>query len=264
MPVPRTRVFLVAYPGNGFWHILRALLAELPAVETVGDAITAPDALHQLAALPAGPDVLLVSALVTQTPSLERFHQTLVDSAHAPTVAYFSPSYDAAVDRLRWDLDVLSYLCWDELGVADQRSYVPRLLRGAILALVHGCPVQSPSVVCAAHLAAGALLRGPAAATQSLSAREQLVLDLLMRGASDKAIAHQLGITISTVGNHVANLCVKLGVRSRVQLGAQAARLAASAPSSHAVAISLPAWKDRYHTLSDLSTSSASAVENAP
>jgi DNA-binding NarL/FixJ family response regulator len=49
----------------------------------------------------------------------------------------------------------------------------------------------------------------------TLTAREAEVLVLLAQGTPNKGIAHQLGITPKTVGNHVEHIYTKLGVSSR-------------------------------------------------
>jgi len=57
---------------------------------------------------------------------------------------------------------------------------------------------------------------------EPLSVREQEVLDLLARGASNQEIAEALVITLDTVKRHVSNILSKLGVSNRTQAVAQA------------------------------------------
>ncbi len=59
-----------------------------------------------------------------------------------------------------------------------------------------------------------------------LSPRLREMFALLLTGASEKEIAHQLGISQHTVHDHVKTLYKKLGVRSRLQLMARALRRA--------------------------------------
>jgi DNA-binding NarL/FixJ family response regulator len=54
-------------------------------------------------------------------------------------------------------------------------------------------------------------------ATEPLTTREQEVLRLLARGASNKEIAHELSITERTARTHVSNILGKLGLASRTQ-----------------------------------------------
>jgi DNA-binding NarL/FixJ family response regulator len=68
-----------------------------------------------------------------------------------------------------------------------------------------------------------ALVRGRRRATRAdsffpqLTAREQDVLELLVRNAGNAAIARHLGITVKTVRNHVSNILVKLPARTRTE-----------------------------------------------
>ncbi len=50
-----------------------------------------------------------------------------------------------------------------------------------------------------------------------LSPREMEILELICRGASNKTIARQLGISYQTVKNHVTAVLQKLGVKDRTQ-----------------------------------------------
>ena len=62
--------------------------------------------------------------------------------------------------------------------------------------------------------------RAPAAsgdAFESLSSREEEVLQLLSRGLTDREIAEALTISPRTVETHVSNLLHKLGVRNRAE-----------------------------------------------
>ena len=57
-----------------------------------------------------------------------------------------------------------------------------------------------------------------------LSPREMEILKLIARGASNKEIAYQLGISESKVKRHVTNILRKLGVRDRIQAAVLALR----------------------------------------
>lgn len=58
-----------------------------------------------------------------------------------------------------------------------------------------------------------------------MSGREREVLARLVRGASGKAIAVQLGITTSSVQSYLERLCEKTGARNRVHLACLATGL---------------------------------------
>ena len=53
---------------------------------------------------------------------------------------------------------------------------------------------------------------------QRLTPREQEMLQMLSRGLSNKEIAHEMDLALSTVKAHVANLFKKYGVNSRLNL----------------------------------------------
>jgi LuxR family maltose regulon positive regulatory protein len=52
---------------------------------------------------------------------------------------------------------------------------------------------------------------------ESLSEREQQVLQLLAQGASNQEIAQQLVIAYDTVKRHVSHIFSKLGVQNRMR-----------------------------------------------
>jgi two-component system NarL family response regulator len=54
-------------------------------------------------------------------------------------------------------------------------------------------------------------------AAPQLSAREREVLELIVRGRSNKEIGHSLGVAENTVKNHVKVILEKLGVEDRTQ-----------------------------------------------
>ncbi len=60
--------------------------------------------------------------------------------------------------------------------------------------------------------------------TESLTPREREVLDLLVEGLSNKAIAIRLGISDQTVKFHVAAVCGKLGAVNRTDAVRRAIR----------------------------------------
>ena len=60
---------------------------------------------------------------------------------------------------------------------------------------------------------------------EPLTVREREVLRLLMDGASNREIAHQLVLSVNTVKKHTYNICGKLGVQSRAQAIAKARTL---------------------------------------
>lgn len=60
---------------------------------------------------------------------------------------------------------------------------------------------------------------------EPLSEREQQVLELLAKGATNQEIAQELMIVVDTVKRHMSHILDKLGVHNRVQAVRQARRL---------------------------------------
>jgi ATP/maltotriose-dependent transcriptional regulator MalT len=59
-------------------------------------------------------------------------------------------------------------------------------------------------------------------ATNSLSSREQSILERIGQGQSNKEIAKELSIAPETVKSHIKNIFIKLAVRKRAQAVARA------------------------------------------
>jgi DNA-binding NarL/FixJ family response regulator len=75
------------------------------------------------------------------------------------------------------------------------------------------------------QLAGGAKSAAAESPVESLTAREQDVLQLAARGYTNKAIAVQLGISDRTVQGHLANVFAKLGAASRTEAVMRAVKL---------------------------------------
>lgn len=50
------------------------------------------------------------------------------------------------------------------------------------------------------------------------------VMTLLVQGVGDRAIAHRLGISVTTVRRRARRFCARLGVATRIQAGIEAHR----------------------------------------
>lgn len=58
----------------------------------------------------------------------------------------------------------------------------------------------------------------------SLTPTEQVVVELLLDGGSNRVIGERLGISRRTVETHLSHVFLKVGFASRVRLAAEAAR----------------------------------------
>lgn len=105
----------------------------------------------------------------------------------------------------------------------DEPALTDRL--AALLAEVPGLRLTAPGEM--ADVAVVAARDRPADLHVSLTRRELDVLALLAEGASNKAIARTLGISVHTVKFHIAALFDKLDAEGRTEAVAQAARMGA-------------------------------------
>lgn len=78
------------------------------------------------------------------------------------------------------------------------------------------------------EIGARAVPRGPRASTRAnpalLTLREMEVLKLIALGLTDAEVAARLFVSRKTIGHHVSSLLTKLGVRTRTEAAAEAAR----------------------------------------
>ena len=124
------------------------------------------------------------------------------------------------------------------LTLAESQGYMRLFLdEGAPMEhLLRQAHARSLAQDCIAHLLKALKKQGRAsrylAAARSsplvepLSEREREVLQLLLEGASNCAIASRLVLSVNTVKKHVYNICSKLGVQSRMQAIAKARTIA--------------------------------------
>ncbi|GAA3774341.1 response regulator transcription factor [Plantactinospora mayteni] len=96
----------------------------------------------------------------------------------------------------------------------------PNLLAQAVHAAANGDALIAPSVT--TRLLKAFADAGPAAPPkqpiEALTDREEQVLVAVARGRTNKEIADELYITLSTVKSHITSLMTKLGVRNRVEI----------------------------------------------
>jgi two-component system nitrate/nitrite response regulator NarL len=106
------------------------------------------------------------------------------------------------------------------LGILS-REVETEELEAAIRAVRAGLMVVSPTLRIGWNTPGGAAGTGPA---EPLTPREAEILEALSSGASNRAIAHRLGIRESTVKFHVNSILAKLGAQSRTEAVALALR----------------------------------------
>lgn len=146
--------------------------------------------------------------------------QTAAEVRHL--ASHFSDVRIVAVALAETETEIIA---WAEAGIS---AYVPRhasltQLHTAILAAMRDEVRCSPKIT-------GWLLRelrhrpDRTYLGETLTAREIQTLRLISKGLSNKEIARELGISISTVKNHVHSVLEKLRVQSRSQAAARVAK----------------------------------------
>lgn len=192
------------------WPTLRALLRAMPEVQIVGEAFTPADALDMATA--REPDVVVVPAEPQGSSSLDLV-RALHDRYPRAAIVVLASRFHASDLAELAQAGVRSYLLWPDMDI----DVLERCLSVAIL----GDVMLGSALVGQAFLES-ALGRPSSSAAVQLTPRERSILELLAEGCTDKEIAVRLGISPSTVGSHVQNLCTKLGAKTRFGLAVSA------------------------------------------
>lgn len=198
MDGPRIKV-LVVDDHPVVRHGIMAMLRYEGDIELVGDAADGAEALRLI--LERQPDVVLLDLRLPQLSGVEvmRRARPLVPATRFlvlttyDTDEYIGPALAAGAQ---------GYLLKDA---------TPDELVRAVRALMGGGAALEPGV------AARLLGRMGEAEPDELSARELEVLRLLVSGASNKAVAAQLGLSENTVKSHISHIFGKLNVQSRAE-----------------------------------------------
>jgi DNA-binding NarL/FixJ family response regulator len=194
---------------------LRAVLAEDPEFELVGEAVNGGEAVALSRSL--RPDLVLMDVRMPDMDGLEAT-RVLKQASPTTTVLILSMFDDTTLLLEAVKAGAAGYV----LKTASEVE-----LRIAISdALAGNFPVDR-------HLVRDVLQRvanetpapHPTPPTDVLSNREREVLELLARGCTNREIAEQLVITSSTVKVHVEHILAKLGVSDRTQAAVQAIEL---------------------------------------
>ncbi|RZT79284.1 LuxR family two component transcriptional regulator [Micromonospora violae] len=189
---------------------LTIILNTQPGIEVVGGAGDGRQAVELARRL--RPDVCLFDI---RMPGMDGIEATR--ALAGPTV----PEPLAVVVITTFDLDEYVYAALR----AGARGFLlkeagPDLLRQAVHAAANGDALIAPSVT--TRLLKAFADADPATPRrqpiEALTDREEQVLVAVARGRTNKEIADELYITLSTVKSHVTSLMTKLGVRNRVEV----------------------------------------------
>jgi len=189
---------------------LTMILNAQPGIEVVGEAADGRRAVELARRL--HPDVCLFDIRMPGMDGIEATRALAGPSVAEPL---------AVVVITTFDLDDYVYAALR----AGARGFLlkeagPALLAQAVHAAANGDALIAPSVT--TRLLKAFADAGPAAPPkqpiEALTDREEQVLVAVARGHTNKEIADELFITLSTVKSHITSLMIKLGVRNRVEI----------------------------------------------
>jgi len=170
-------------------------------LQVVESAATAPEATETLTQL--GADVVFVD--VSRRGGLETLQRI---AAAAPKIRLLAL---AVRDR---EPDVLACIEAGAVGYVLRDASLEELADAARRAL-RDEPLASPHVIAELMRRVATLSGHGNAGRHDLTSRELEVVQLIERGLSNKEIATQLSIAVTTVKNHVHSILEKLGVQRR-------------------------------------------------
>jgi DNA-binding NarL/FixJ family response regulator len=182
---------------------LRGFLELLEDFDVVGEAENGREAVAAAGRL--APDVILMDLLMPEMSGLEAITAVKAEHPEIEIVAVTSFIEEEKVTSAL-EAGASGYLLKD--AEADEVAQ-------AVRAAFHGEIHLDPAVT--RLLAQRMRTRRAEEPVEPLTAREKQVLAQLAKGASNKEIAHELGITERTARTHVSNILGKLGLASRTQ-----------------------------------------------
>ncbi len=144
-----------------------------------------------------------------------------------PDVAWHSPSYElmSSLKSSPADAVVFHVKLDDRADIADALKDAAATNPGVTILLA----ASSSQAVLVAEIKSISLHRA-AGQRADLSVREVEVLSAIKVGYTNREIAAQLGISVSTANKHVENILRKMSVRNRTQAAAQTASEQPSPP----------------------------------
>jgi DNA-binding NarL/FixJ family response regulator len=200
--VTPTRV-LIADDHPAFRAGLRLMLAGVGDIDIVGEAANGTSVVELAAQL--NPDVVIMDL---RMPGMDGIQATRHLLGADPTVGV------VVVTMFEDDDTVFAAMRAGARGYLLKGAEQDEILR-AIRAIAAGEAIFGPTIArrIVEHFSSGGGAAQPAFPT--LTTRERQVLELIATGRGNAAIAHQLGLTLKTVRNHVSHIFLKLQVPDR-------------------------------------------------
>ncbi|WP_169796964.1 response regulator [Janibacter corallicola] len=186
-------------------HGLRAILTADPMIQIVDEATTQGEALRKTAHLQ--PDIVMLPVRLGGTRSGIELGRALDDVASTRVV--FFTSFARPIDIQVATLAGASAVVSKSASARDIVETVHRVARGeAGLVLTAGShrPRPAPELI----------------DSEGLSEREQEILDLVLDGLTNAAIAERVCVEMSTIKTHMRNILRKLGAGNRRDLLSEA------------------------------------------
>ena len=189
---------------------LRALLAQEPDIEIVGEADNGRDAIRSISTL--APDLVLMDLTM---PGTNGFEAILEIKRRNPEIRILVLTLHRAEEYIHQSLKAGAdgYILKD--ATHDE-------LRVAIRSVLNGKTYLSPDIsskVISGYLGSGKNA-GLASAWEAVTHRERQVLKLIAEGRPNKSIAEYLCLSVKTVEKHRSNLMKKLDLHNASMLTA--------------------------------------------
>jgi len=203
----------------GFRSGFRELVDSEPRMEVVAEAGNAEEAIEAVHRLyPYGLDLVLMDV---NLPGRDGIEVTAELTAEFPELAIVMLTV-STLDR-----DLFESIRAGAIGFMSKTMAPGPLIR--TLDRFHrdrSLPLSAPMArkVLAYFRTGAAEQRASSAALESLTAREQEVLELIADGQKDEAIAESLVLSIGTVKKHVQNILRKLQARNRAEAASHLGR----------------------------------------
>lgn len=214
---------------------VKAAVKVAPDLEVIGEADSAEDAIRLVADLL--PDVVIMDILLPGMNGIEATR--LIKDSHPSVAVVVLTRFDDAEHIL-------------QIYRAGASAYLVKAVRAeelltTIRAVTNGGVVLHSHVADAVIQSFSRSQEVPSIPSRArLSTREMEVLRLVARGLSNKEIARELGISLRTAQNHMANIFHKLELNDRVSAAVYAVQQGLATPEEASPAIK-PAFHSAIH-----------------